>query len=951
MRYSWINHIRPLPVISFFCLGMVFFSGCGHTPDEQQETEDTTIQPTQQMADTIDATGGNLEINLSETLKASVSIPQNAFSSAVQMELKKAENIPDIPASELSLQADTAVGLQMTGDAPSQDIAITLPVNLSEEQTFKCIIAYNSETGEWYVPFQLANDDATCITAFGKQTGIYAVIKINENNREQINAKVAAREPLDFKVGSGEDLQWNNFQIENPSTLLNVGGCCWGMSAYTSWYYKNHQETPLYEKYYGQKGLQEAIADDAQNLYTRSIKGCYIHILEIQGMLSEEGKTILSNGNNFPMNDMLTISLIKAHLLLEKRPAVLAMSNHDGYISMLSDALDSFLTGDDDFENKGHAVVVYECNDGLMKIYNPNYTYASDTISYDSPNGIKVYGDYIHFLFLPCGIVMDSSLKEIYERYCNLYASDQTVHLTKDTSKDIYLNGFDADGDALTFSIIKKPHGTLTRKSNTVYTFTPETDFTGSDRFIFQASDGTSTSNKAYVWINVSADTPTNTAPVVSDQLLSTTKNTTKTITLSGSDADSDSLIFSIVSNPSHGTLTRQSNTVYTYISITDYIGSDSFTYKANDGKCDSRIATGMITIEDRGRLEGKKRWEFDTGGCIYTCPAIGTDGTIYVGSNDGKLYAINSDGTKKWEYFVGSNNHSSPMIDSDGAIYIGFNCKLYALSSNGKKKWEFTAGNFIQSSPAVGSDGTIYFGSNDGNLYAVNSVGTKKWNFATGSDILSSPAIGTDGTIYVGSCDNKLYAVNSDGIKKWEFATESAIASSPAIGADGTIYIVSNDSNLYAINSDGTKRWKFSTVENYIDPKLSSPAIGADGTIYVGSRDGKLYAVNSDGTKKWEFATGSIMMSSPMIGADGTIYVGSNDGKLYAVNSDGAEKWEFATRYIMTSSPTIGVDGTIYVGSYGGELYAIYSDSAGLANSCWPKFHHDRNNSGRVGD
>jgi len=38
----------------------------------------------------------------------------------------------------------------------------------------------------------------------------------------------------------------------------------------------------------------------------------------------------------------------------------------------------------------------------------------------------------------------------------------------------------------------------------------------------------------------------------------------------------------------------------------------------------------------------GTKLWEFETGGGVYSSPAIGSDGTVYVGSHDNKLYAIN---------------------------------------------------------------------------------------------------------------------------------------------------------------------------------------------------------------------------------------------------------------------------------------------------------------------
>ncbi len=109
----------------------------------------------------------------------------------------------------------------------------------------------------------------------------------------------------------------------------------------------------------------------------------------------------------------------------------------------------------------------------------------------------------------------------------------------------------------------------------------------------------------------------------------------------------------------------------------------------------------------------------------VYSSPAIGSDGTVYVGSNDNKLYAINP--------------------------------------KSGVKLWEFETGHRVFSSPAIGSDGTVYVGSEDKKLYAINpKSGVKLWEFVTGGAVGSSPAIGPDGTLYIGS-GNKLYAIKTD--------------------------------------------------------------------------------------------------------------------------------------------------------------------------------------------
>ena len=80
----------------------------------------------------------------------------------------------------------------------------------------------------------------------------------------------------------------------------------------------------------------------------------------------------------------------------------------------------------------------------------------------------------------------------------------------------------------------------------------------------------------------------------------------------------------------------------------------------------------------------GTPIWEFETGDKVYSSPAIGSDGTVYVGSYDKKLYAINGKrGVKLWEFETGGDVRSSPAIGSDGTVYVGSNDKkLYALKT-----------------------------------------------------------------------------------------------------------------------------------------------------------------------------------------------------------------------------------------------------------------------------
>ena len=82
--------------------------------------------------------------------------------------------------------------------------------------------------------------------------------------------------------------------------------------------------------------------------------------------------------------------------------------------------------------------------------------------------------------------------------------------------------------------------------------------------------------------------------------------------------------------------------------------------------------------------VDGTLKWVYPTGGEVSSSPAIAPNGTIYVGSNDHNLYAINPNGTKKWSYTTGNLVYSSPAIASDGTIYVGSaNGKIYAIEGH----------------------------------------------------------------------------------------------------------------------------------------------------------------------------------------------------------------------------------------------------------------------------
>ncbi|HHT9138949.1 MAG TPA: outer membrane protein assembly factor BamB family protein, partial [Candidatus Wunengus sp. YC60] len=321
-------------------------------------------------------------------------------------------------------------------------------------------------------------------------------------------------------------------------------------------------------------------------------------------------------------------------------------------------------------------------------------------------------------------------------------------------------------------------------------------------------------------------------------------------------------------------------------------------------------------------------QWVYQVGSSTST-PAIGTDSTIYVGSYDSNLYAINPNGTLKWKYKTGDTIESSPAVGTDGVIYVGSNDnKVYAINSDGTLDWSYSTSGDVVSSPAIGTNSTVYVGSYDGNIYAITRDGALKKDSHLGTQIYSSPAVGSNEIIYIGSRNDRyFYSLDSNLGTRWRLRLLDSIDSSPAIGSDGIVYIGSD--SLYAFTESGSysgSNWPYSTTNENEPLITSSPAISTGDNIYFGAESG-FYALYSSGNVRRIVNTiGAIGRSSPAIDASGNVYICTNSG-LYALNTNFDVKWTYPIKD-ENASPIIGSDGTIYVHSSDGKLYAVGTSS-----------------------
>ena len=384
-----------------------------------------------------------------------------------------------------------------------------------------------------------------------------------------------------------------------------------------------------------------------------------------------------------------------------------------------------------------------------------------------------------------------------------------------------------------------------------------------------------------------------------------------------------------------------------------------------------------------KGPAPMRVKWEVDLKREICASPAIGPDGTIYVGAG-AIFYAVTPAGQSSWSHDFSASGQTtrakrgsacgdnqaftspSPAIAPDGTLYQvggrnGEGC-IMALDSRPKAenriKWTFKTSREMRASPFV-AQGSCFVG--DAMVTTLDLAGKRKWmgGKAEFAAVTSSPALSLDGmTLYVGGFDGRLHALDAaTGKEKWTarpekksairlpqwdaqgmqlsgFTTAGYIPEAPAVGPDGTIYFGSWDGHLYAAAPDGRLRWAIDLK----DRVTSAPAVSADGRVLVCTYEGALCAVRAVAGRPmldW-WVPANARYSSPLISADGKVYVGTLDGKLraYAL-ANGRLLGELAlgSGWIY-ASPVPGADGLLYVGGSDGFLRAIEAAPASPASA-----------------
>ncbi|MBL9037191.1 MAG: tandem-95 repeat protein, partial [Archangium sp.] len=232
-------------------------------------------------------------------------------------------------------------------------------------------------------------------------------------------------------------------------------------------------------------------------------------------------------------------------------------------------------------------VIVTQPQHGTLTGTAPNLTYTpnanasgTDTFSFHVKDGAETTDDVT--VTLSVTAVNDAPVAEAHERSTN-----------EDAELELTLAATDVEHDTLTFRVVAQPqHGTLTGTAPSLR-YLPAANFTGADTFTFVANDGQVDSAVATISITV---TGVNDAPLASALSATTPEDAPLALVLSGTDVDNDALTFTVVGQPTRGTLSGVAPNL-TYTPAQDVIGGDSFTFIVSDGTVDSAPATVSIEV------------------------------------------------------------------------------------------------------------------------------------------------------------------------------------------------------------------------------------------------------------------------------------------------------------------------------------------------------------------
>ena len=506
------------------------------------------------------------------------------------------------------------------------------------------------------------------------------------------------------------------------------------------------------------------------------------------------------------------------------------------------------LANDDDWDGDGlSATLVSDVGNGVLTLnadgsfdYTPNADFiGADTFSYTAGDGLAES---------TTATVTVEVTNTAPAAFADSYAVMHDTSLVVDSTDGLLANDADWDGDTVSVSTVvtNVAHGTLTLHEDGSFEYTPDTGFIGTDSFTYKNADGFVDSAAATVTLSV-----TNNAPVALDDAYITGRNVALSVDVPGvlgndADFDSDPLALSLVADAAHGSLVLNSDGSFSYTPSVDYVGTDLFTYKLNDGIADSDTVTVSIEVINAVPTAGDDKFEIDH------------DNTLTAAAGRLLVNDFDLDGDTVSASLVSDVSHGTLTLNADGSFtytpaagFVGLDSFQYQIGdgvdTSDPATVEIGVGN---SSPTVRDgwhrilhDTTLAVSAEDGLFDGARDAEGDAMTLTLTADVNHGTlTIGTDGSYtytpaaaFVGA-DSFTYRA-SDGIDNSTTATVTIDVTNTAPAAGFDAYPVTQDTILSAdapgiLTNDADFDEETLTVSLFSDVHHGTLTLGSDGSF-----------------------------------------------------------------------------------------------------------------------
>jgi len=342
-------------------------------------------------------------------------------------------------------------------------------------------------------------------------------------------------------------------------------------------------------------------------------------------------------------------------------------------------------------------------------------------------------------------------------------------------------------------------------------------------------------------------------------------------------------------------------------------------------------------------------RWQFDTGAAVIAPPIV-RGKWIYVGSTNGRLFALNrATGKPRWTFEAGNTIHAAVALRGRALLLGTDDGQLRRLDADsGRVRWTYRSSQGIDHAPAVYKN-VVLLSTRDGVLTALDlRTGLFRWQFVTATAWrpsvkggyhlagIGGPPARSGNTIFFGSLGGQVHALDvTTGHLRWGIQTGWPMRSPPVVASKG-LWVSDGSGYVHTLSRENGDRT--GGMRSWYEKDISAPTLGDTGPFVA--TNNALLSLTPMGRVRWRHRvpwTGARLRGgahpAPVLAGD-VVYLNDRYGQLWAMDATtGRLLWQRLAKRGAFTAPAPLREGLV-VGSGDGWVYRLGPGKSSPASS-----------------